>query len=89
MPKMKTYREIGDDIVLVLESKKHVFADMVLEALKERGIPVLLKSPTGYYLRGMFPMDQDFFNLRLYVHKDNETIASDIVKTIVPPEEIL
>jgi hypothetical protein len=89
MPEMKTHREIGDDMVMVLESKKHVFADMVMEALKERDIPVLLKSPTGYYLRGMFPMDQDFFNLRLYVHREYETIASDIVKIIVPPEEIL
>lgn len=86
---MRAYKEIGDNIVMVLESKNHVFADMVVEALKEKGIPALVKSPTGYYLRGMFPMDQDFFNLRIYVHKENETVASDIVRTIVPPEEIL
>ena len=81
--------EIGDDIVLILESKNHVFADMVMEALKVRDIPVLLKSPTGYYLRGMLPIDQGFFNLRLYVQKRFQDEASEIVKTIVPPEEML
>jgi hypothetical protein len=81
--------EIDEDIVLILESKNHVFAGMVMEALKDRNIPVLLKSATGYYLRGMLPVDQGFFNLRLYVQRKFENTAIDIVRTIVPPEEML
>ena len=78
-----------DDIVLILESKNQVFAEMVMEALKAKDIPVLIKSATGYYLRGMLPIDQGFFNLKLYVQGRYKDEASEIVETIVPPEEII
>jgi len=77
-----------EDIVLILETKNNVIMGLVKEALENQGIPVLLKSPTGYYLRGMLPIDQGFFNLRLYVQKEHEAEALEIVKTIVPPEEM-
>jgi len=77
-----------DDIVLILETKNHMFMSMVKEALENQEVPVLLKSPMGYYLRGMFPIDQGFFNLRLYVQKEYEARAIEIVRTIVPPEEL-
>jgi hypothetical protein len=83
------FDQMKDDLVLVLTTKNHVFMDLVKEALKKRDIPVLLKSPTGYYLRGMLPFDQGFFNLRLYVQKEHQPEAEDIIRTIVPPEEIL
>ena len=86
---MNDQKEIDDGIVLILESKNHVFAEMVMEALKARDIPVLLKSATGYYLRGMLPIDQGFFNLKLYVQNKYQAEASEIVETIVPPEEML
>ena len=77
-----------DDIVLILETKNHMFMNLVKEALENRDIPVLLKSPMGYYLRGMLPIDQGFFNLRLYVQQKHRAEAEEIVKTIVPPEEL-
>lgn len=77
------------DVVLILVTKNHMYMNLVKEALENRNIPVLLKSPMGYYLRGMFPIDQGFFNLRLYVQKEYEAEANEIVRTIVPPEEIL
>lgn len=76
-------------MVLILETKNHMYMNLVKEALENRDIPVLLKSPMGYYLRGMFPIDQGFFNLRLYVQKEHEAEANEIVQTIVPPEEML
>jgi hypothetical protein len=78
-----------DDIVLILNTKNHFFMSLVKEALERLDIPVLLKSHTGYFLRGMLPIDQEFFNLRLYVKKEFESKAVEIVETIVPPEEIL
>lgn len=78
-----------NDVVLILETKNHMFMNLVKEALENQDIPVLLKSPMGYYLRGMLPIDQGFFNLRLYVQKEFEPEANEIVRTIVPPEEIL
>jgi hypothetical protein len=36
----------------------------------------------------MLPIDQGFFNMRLYVQKNFQDKAAEIVKTIVPPEEI-
>lgn len=77
-----------EDIVMILETRNDVLANMVKEALENQDIPVLLKSPTGYYLRGMLPIDQGFFNLRLYVQKEYHSRAVDIVKTIVPTEEL-
>jgi hypothetical protein len=77
-----------EDIILILETKDNILANMVKEALENQDIPVLLKSPTGYYLRGMLPIDQGFFNMRLYVQKNFQDKAAEIVKTIVPPEEI-
>ncbi|UCC78375.1 MAG: DUF2007 domain-containing protein [Candidatus Zixiibacteriota bacterium] len=77
------------DVVLILETKNYMYMNLVKEALENRDIPVLLKSPMGYYLRGMFPIDQGFFNLRLYVQKEFESEANEIVQTIVPPEEML
>ena len=78
-----------NDVVLILETKNHMFMNLVKEALENQDIPVLLKSPMGYYLRGMLPIDQGFFNLRLYVQKEFEPEANEIVRTIVPLEEIL
>lgn len=77
-----------DDLVLILETKNYMFMNLVKEALENKDIPVLLKSPMGYYLRGMLPIDQGFFNLRLYVLKQHQTEAEEIVSTIVPPEEL-
>jgi hypothetical protein len=77
------------DVVLILETKNHMYMNLVKEALEDQNIPVLLKSPMGYYLRGMLPIDQGFFNLRLYVQKEYKSRADEIVQTIVPPEEIL
>ena len=78
-----------DDLELVLETKDFIFMNLVKEALELKDIPVLIKSPAGYYLRGMIPFDQEFFNLRVYVRKEHKHVADDIVRTIVPPEEIL
>lgn len=83
------FDRMKDNLVLVLTTKNHIFMDLVREALQNRDIPVLLKSPTGYYLRGMLPIDQEFFNLRLYVQREHQPEAEDIIRTIVPPEEIL
>lgn len=77
-----------EDIVTILETKNIILANMVKEALENHNIPVLMKSPTGYYLRGMFPIDQGFFNMRLYVQKKYQDEAAEIVKIIIPPEEI-
>lgn len=76
-----------DEIVMVLETRDDVLANMVKEALESERIPVLLKSPTGYYLRGMLPIDQGFFNLRLYVQKSFRQRAAEIIKIIVPSKE--
>ena len=76
------------NLTLILETKNHILVNMVKEALENQNIPVLLKSATGYYLRGMLPIDLGFFNLRLYVQNKYAAEASDIVKTIVPPEEM-
>ena len=80
---------VKDDVVLILETKNDQLMNLVKGALENSRIPVLLKSPAGYYLRGMLPIDQGFFNLRLYVQKEFEARAQEIVKTIMPPEEIL
>lgn len=77
-----------EDIVLILDTKDNILANMVKEALENQEIPVLLKSPTGYFLRGMLPFDQGFFNLRLYVQEKFRARAAEIVNTIIPPEEI-
>jgi hypothetical protein len=88
MKSMICENNMKEDIVLILETKDNILANMVKEALENQDIPVLLKSPTGYYLRGMLPIDQGFFNMRLYVQKIFQDKAVEIVETIVPPEEI-
>jgi hypothetical protein len=77
-----------EEIVMVLETRNDILANMVKEALENLEIPVLLKSPTGYYLRGMLPIDQGFFNLRLYVQKSFRQKAAEIIKIIVPSKEL-
>ena len=77
-----------EDLIMILETKNLIYVNMVKGALDNEGIPALLKSPMGHYLRGMMPIDQGFFNLKLYVRKKDEEKAAEIVRTIVPPEEI-
>lgn len=76
-----------DDLVLVLVSGNQIYVEMVKDALEEEGIPVVLKSPTGYHIRGMLPLSQEFFDYRLYVDKEHSERASEIVRMIVLPEE--
>ena len=48
----------------------------------------MIKSVTGNYSRGMLPFKQGFFDYRLFVMKEHENRAREIVETIVPPEEL-
>ena len=77
----------GDDTVLVLVSGNQIYVEMVKNALEEEGIPVLMKSSAGFYLRGMIPLEQDFFDFRLYVKKEQSERAFEIVQMIIPSEE--
>ena len=73
---------------LILTTKSQIYLDMVREALEGEGIPSMVKSVTGYHARGMLPFGQGFFDYRLYVSKEDEERAREIVVTIVPPEEL-
>ncbi|OGC94479.1 MAG: hypothetical protein A2W25_01475 [candidate division Zixibacteria bacterium RBG_16_53_22] len=77
-----------DDIILILQTRNQLYIDMVIAALENEGIPVLLKSVTGYHWRGMLPFDQGFFDYRLYVRSQDDDRAGQIVEIIVPREEI-
>lgn len=72
------------DTILVFVSGNQIYIEMVKNALEEEGIPVLLKSPTGFHLRGMVPLQQEFFDFRLYVAKEHSGRASEIIRMIVP-----
>lgn len=85
----KSHESKAEDLILVLVTKDQIYLNMVKDALDGIDIPSLIKSPMGHYLRGMLPIDLGFFNMRLYVQKEHENKAAEIVSTIVPPEEIL
>ncbi len=76
------------DLQLILTTKSQIYLEMVREALEGEGIPSMVKSVTGYHSRGMLPFEQSFFDYRLYVSKEDEERAREIVETIVPPEEL-
>ncbi len=76
------------DLELILTTRSQIYLDMVREALESEGIPSMVKSVTGYHSRGMLPFDQSFFDYRLYISKEDEERAREIVETIVPPEEL-
>ena len=78
----------ASDLVMVLSTKNQIYAEMVKNALDTEGIPSLLKSPTGSYLRGMLPISQGFFDFRLYVQNTHYIRAGELVETIVPAEEL-
>jgi hypothetical protein len=88
MVRRKTDYSESEDVVLILQTRNQVYVNMVIPALENEKIPALLKSVTGYHLRGMLPFEQGFFDYRLYVTAANEERARQIVETIVPPEEI-
>jgi hypothetical protein len=79
----------SEGIALILTTHNQILADMVKGALENENIPVLLKSVAGYHSRGMLPFQQGFFDYRLYVSKENEKRAMEMVETIMPPEELL
>jgi hypothetical protein len=80
--------EWPDDLELILTTKSQIYLEMVKEALESEGIPALVKSVAGYHSRGMLPFKQGFFDYRLFVMKEHELRAREIVETIVPPEEL-
>lgn len=77
-----------DELSLILTTKSQIYLEMVMDALDSEGIPTLVKSATGYHSRGMLPFNQSFFNYNLFVSKESEVKAREIVETIVPPEEL-
>jgi len=78
-----------EDLVIILKTKNQIYAEMVKESLEGDGINVLLKSVMGHHLRGMLPMQQDFFDYSLYVRAAFADKAREVVEIIVPQEEIL
>ena len=82
-------KNCGDDLTMIYSSNNQIIVEMVKNALETEGIPSLLKSPTGSYLRGMLPVNQPFFDFRLYITNDHIGRASEIIETIVPAEEAL
>jgi hypothetical protein len=81
-------KQESEDLVLVLTTRNQIYLEMVKQAFDGEDIPSLVKSIAGYHTRGMLPFHQSFFDYRLYVSKDHEERASEIVSTIVPPEEL-
>ena len=79
----------ADDLVIILKTKSLIYAEMVKNSLEDDGINVLLKSVMGHHLRGMLPLQQDFFDYSLYVRAEFGDKAKEVVKIIVPEEEIL
>lgn len=77
----------SEEPALILTTSNQVHMEMVREALEGEEIPVLLKSVAGYHSRGMLPFGQGFFDYRLYVAREHEQRAREIVETIIPPEE--
>ncbi len=88
MVMLKSRNGDPEDAVLILQTRNQVYADMVIAALENENIPALLKSVTGYHWRGMSPFQQGFFDYRLFVNPHDKERAGQIVRTIVPPEEI-
>jgi hypothetical protein len=80
--------EKPDGLELILTTQNQIYLEMIKEALEGEGIPALVKSVAGYYTRGMLPFPQGFFDYRLFVSKEDEKRAREIVETIIPPEEI-
>lgn len=80
-------RLLRDDPVLVLTTNNQIYMEMVKDALEGEGIPVLIKSVTGYHGRGMLPFGQQFFDYRLFVSTEHEKRALEIVETIMPPRQ--
>lgn len=76
-----------DDLTMIYSSKNQILVEMVKNAFEIEGIPSLLKSPAGSYLRGMLPINLYYFDFRLYITSDHIRRASEIVETIVPAEE--
>ena len=85
---MKEEKEETDGLELILTTRSQIYLEMVKDALEGESIPALIKSVTGYHVRGMLPFEQGFFDYRLYVSKDCAERAREIVETIVPPEEL-
>jgi hypothetical protein len=81
-------RDQQGELSLVLTTKSQIYLEMVMAALDGEGIPALVKSVAGYHSRGMLPFNQGFFDYNLFVSKENEVKAREIVETIVPPEEL-
>ncbi|MEE9553247.1 MAG: DUF2007 domain-containing protein [candidate division Zixibacteria bacterium] len=79
----------GDDPVMIFSTNNQIVVEMVRNAMESEGIPSLLKSPTGSYLRGMLPISQFYFDFQLFVTSEDSQRASEIVETIVPAEEAL
>lgn len=77
-----------EDLVLVLTTNNQIYTEMIKDALEGENIPMMIKSVTGNYSRGMLPFPQSFFDYRLYVSRANEERARELVETIVPPEEL-
>lgn len=78
----------SNNLILILTTNNQIYLEMVKQALDGEDIPALLKSTAGYHSRGMLPFPQGFFDYRLYVSSEHEQRASEIVSTIVPPEEL-
>jgi hypothetical protein len=80
--------EQPEGLELILTTQSQIYLEMVKEALEGEGIPALIKSVAGYHARGMLPFAQGFFDFRLFVSKEDEKRAHEIVETIIPPEEL-
>jgi hypothetical protein len=87
--KQDNSRDQHGDLSLVLTTKSQIYLEMVVEALDSEGIPALVKSVAGYHSRGMLPFNQGYFDYNLFVSKESEARAREIVETIVPPEELI
>lgn len=79
----------GNELTMIYSSKNRILVEMVKNALEAEGIPSLLKSPAGSYLRGMLPINLYYFDFCLYITNNHIRRASEIVEIIVPAEEAL
>lgn len=87
----RTDNDSGKDngeLIIALETRNQLYAEMVRNALETEGIPSILKSPMGTYLRGMFPIRQSYFDYRLYVREDHIQRVRDLIEMIIPAEEL-
>ena len=79
--------KVADDLTLVLTTNNQIYLEMVIGALEVEKIAAVIKSVTGYHSRGMLPFKLGIFDYRLYVSKEHEERARELVETIVPSEE--